>query len=276
MGLIRQSQRRFLDWRDHPDQELLRREFAWSMRWFRSPSGSGFLVVYPTLIVSVRFLRASLISSDQNPFDSLSTLLVWYTGILPPVLLLFGAVYLFQRRTMAPLSKAELPDLISGDIDRRSIWPALLTAPVLLYLVAGVIAMMISAVATLGAAGTMLLRIPRLMLYPVIAVAHGAAASAFTAFCLAPKGDWLRIVLLLFLTPVVLGLLVGIVVGVAFTRMYDLNVSQADQERTAYILFGLVQPALSLTLDGALYYFSLRGLRSERMWSRLRTAAELT
>lgn len=169
---------------------------------------------------------------------------------------------------MAPLSKGRLADLILSDIDRRSMWPALLTAPVLLYLMASVIGVVFSGVVALGSDGPFRFQI---LLYPITAIVSAAAACAFTAFCTAPKGDWLRVVLLLFLTPPVAGIPVAIMFMLLLSKFPTLS-----NQNSSFVLLGLIPTAVSLTINGALYYFSLRGLQSERMWNRLRAGAELT
>jgi len=125
-------------WYRHDDQELLRREVRWTLRWLRGPWGIAFLGLY-----AITRLSHYLYYLPFGPFpwwagetrtiwQYRESLIVWANGwrvsaytalgsVSPEELVLAGSWgYLMLARTFRPFAKGNLRDiLVSGAESKR-------------------------------------------------------------------------------------------------------------------------------------------------------------
>ena len=80
-------------WYRHADQELLRGEVLWMLRWLRRPSGVFWMLAYAGLL-----LAKGYVTDRGHPDLQLSIPLNLFAGFL-----LFGLwIHIFRRRTLGP------------------------------------------------------------------------------------------------------------------------------------------------------------------------------
>ncbi|MCH8218586.1 MAG: hypothetical protein IH892_17645 [Planctomycetes bacterium] len=111
-------------WYRHADQELLRGEVLWTLRWLRRPFGVFGLIAYAGLLFAKGYV------SDRGmpgPFSASGQLGLYAW------LLLFGLwSHIFRRRTLGPLQKDRLPAFLATSASGTGLWPGLLGAPIVL------------------------------------------------------------------------------------------------------------------------------------------------
>lgn len=108
------------EWYRRPEQEILRREIRWSIRWFRRPFG----LVFSAAFVGMEVYNCAVLRRTG------------YNYVLPAVigLTVLGLwVYLTKKRSLAPLRSERFGDLYLTRLTGRDLWPALITSPVFIY-----------------------------------------------------------------------------------------------------------------------------------------------
>lgn len=113
-------------WYHHRDQELYRRETRWMLRWLRRPPGVLSLIAYGGLVLAAGFFADRYVIGD--PQFGLSWRAIF--GLLAGMLLIGLWIHIFRWRTLGPLQKDRLPDLLSSSVAPRVLWPGLLGAPI--------------------------------------------------------------------------------------------------------------------------------------------------
>ncbi len=149
----------FKEWYGAPDQELFRREWAWTIAWLKRPLSVFLMLVYGLCslpMYGMLFLSYYMVAISQNRKSSFD---------LPPYLMLIPLAYLgmllgmlihlrlwhraFSLRVFPWMKSHRIRDIMVTPLDVHQLWPALLVAPLSLSITLRLIqlAMTISATA---------------------------------------------------------------------------------------------------------------------------------
>jgi hypothetical protein len=132
----------------HPDFELGRRELRWVGRWLTRGAGGYWLATFAALEVAETLVQRRLaFGLSERLIERMSvvgTVLHSAVFLVSPsaIVLCFLWTSLALRRTLAPLRGERGAELLLADPPAKSLWPALLFAPIL-----GVIALQTAAMA---------------------------------------------------------------------------------------------------------------------------------
>ncbi len=128
------SFRLLADWYHRPEQELLRRELAWFVRWIRRPMP---FLVFLALFLAIFLFRLNnhyalkVAASGKYPPSSLSWWIAYILGLGEALAVFMLLGFLLRRRTLAIFAKGRLVDLVLSDLGPKELWPALLVSPII-------------------------------------------------------------------------------------------------------------------------------------------------
>lgn len=135
---------RLAAWYRHIDQELLRREVRWTLRWMTR--GWGGLWMAALTICQLGIAYASFGIEGMGLFG------IWLAWLSTPLFLAnFGIIiYLIHKRSLRLFDAGSLRHLYMSSLGPRDLWPALLAAPLLFAAATTVIQMTLSIPVTLN------------------------------------------------------------------------------------------------------------------------------
>lgn len=288
------------DWYRHRDQEFLRREVDWTLRWFLRPRGLIWFVLGLLIVV----LPSLFLSTDptlvlQSPRSGI-VLLVSFFYLLQVYSLWLSHV---QKRAIAPLQKERFRDLFLTNVRPADLWPGLLAAPVISYCVLKIIPTVIAYIISIfrgTLAESYLTTITRLAptiywldpLVPIFAymtpfvfcvssVAWIAGLTAFVVKRVLPESGYFAVGFYTVVGGIVIYLpALGLSIGAAILQLIWTFASAksgggfAPSMQTMLFVQFVLSPTATFLMSIAVFVWSLRSLRSEKFWNKLRARAE--
>jgi len=249
-------------WYAEPDQELLRFEMDWFLRWIKG--GRGLALLIACAIFS--FI----------PFVALVGWLMTY-GVW---------LYLFQRRVSGRFAQANLQEMMVLPINGRMIWPGLLAAP-FAWLVAAKILKAIVTLAwtqvllgteTIGASAfSGAFHVPALwsagsaFLGVFSSVAYAFAFSVMVGRHTVPRATFTRLILSTLLVMVLLGALSAVAMG---ALMFSPRMFIGQGIEIIWLLPLMGGPVLMTVIYGLIGWFTLKEMRSPNGWNRVIAKAQ--
>lgn len=279
-GRLPRPVRTLTRWYRSPQQELMRRELLWTLRWLKSPL--GLVLLFAQLLVPILFRIMSsmdLRMTFSSPFLIRSNSIFYGFFTVAQLLLTYGAwAYLYQLRCIAPFRSGRLHDLLLSDLKATSLWPGLFMAPVA---VGVCFKILLLGLTPLTGGNTFFIKnfvdfVPSFhvplsyALFSLFHLAHGLvftlAISAFVSCFVVPKGGGIRSALFLSL-----GILISVVPYRILSGVIILPLFSGEW----IPIYVVARESFRLAIEILVFWICMKWLHSERFWERLRGHVEI-
>ena len=279
-GRLLRSVQTLAQWYRSPQQELMHRELAWTLRWLKSPLGLACL--FAQFLASLLFWIG--FPMTQGAASAYTFPLGLYRACIATQLLLtYGPwVYLYQLRAIAPFRSGRLNDLLLSDLEAKSLWPGLFVAPVAVLLCFQIL---LIAQSPFTGANTFFINnlvsfVPSFdaplsyAMFILFHLVHGLffalAISAFISCFVVPKGGVIRIVLFLIIGMLIIDVPHGIFQWVVFRLFLDRG-NWGEWVWMSVLAFEFFRVAIEILV----FRTCMKWLHGERFWERLRGHVEI-